>query len=225
MEKYLHIAKEKIEALKFRERLLLTAALLAVIYVTWQPLVVEKIAHNKNELEAEQRSAELNITALQQEYDNLIQTIDASKVTTITERINKLRNFNKSLEAEIIKYTEKLIPPNKILNVLHEILRDSNSVKIVKLTNLPESPLFKNLSAESSHGETVTGTLDIFKHGISIELNGKFFDIMEFLYKLEQLKWNLLWDGLEYEVKEYPIANVKLALYTLSLSSDWLGFD
>ena len=223
MEKYLLIAKEKVEGLKFRERLLLTVALCALLYVAWQPMVVEKIAIKKQELFAEEKSSQLNIKAMQQEFDNLMQTIDASKVTTITERINKLRTFNRSLEAEIVKFTRKLIPPNKIIRVLHEILKDTSSVNIIKLTNLPESPLFKNLSSQTN-GETVTGKLDIFKHGIALEFEGRFFDIMEFLYKLEQLDWNLLWEGLEYKVDEYPTAIVKLELYTLSLSSDWLGF-
>jgi hypothetical protein len=36
------------------------------------------------------------------------------------------------------------------------------------------------------------------------------------------MPWNFVWDGINYQVKDYPIAEITLRVHTLSLEKSWL---
>ena len=51
----------------------------------------------------------------------------------------------------------------------------------------------------------------------TLTLKGNYFSILNFLKRLEQLKWQLYWDRLQYQVDNYPEATVTVEFYTLRL--------
>ena len=48
-------------------------------------------------------------------------------------------------------------------------------------------------------------------------------DTVNYLKSLESLPWRFSWDSVDYQVKQYPVAETTLRLYTLSFEENWLG--
>ena len=64
--------------------------------------------------------------------------------------------------------------------------------------------------------------INLFQHGIHIELHGSFWDLVNYLQKIEALPERFYWRSLDYRVGNYPDATVTLELYTLSTSKDFI---
>jgi MSHA biogenesis protein MshJ len=56
-----------------------------------------------------------------------------------------------------------------------------------------------------------------------ITLQGDYFSTLNYLKSLETLPWRIHWDSIAYRVTEYPLAETRIQVYTLSFDEDLLG--
>jgi len=62
----------------------------------------------------------------------------------------------------------------------------------------------------------------VFRHGVELTLAGSYLDLYAYLSALEGLQTQLYWGRAEMSVAEYPVATLKLTVYTLSFDQAWL---
>jgi MSHA biogenesis protein MshJ len=62
----------------------------------------------------------------------------------------------------------------------------------------------------------------VFRHGVELTLAGSYLDLHAYLSALEGLSTQLYWGRAEMSVAEYPVATLKLTVYTLSFDQAWL---
>lgn len=65
--------------------------------------------------------------------------------------------------------------------------------------------------------------LNLYKHGIKIKLSGNYFQLRNYLQRLEQLSWKFFWQDFQFEVKEYPSSEVDITIYSLGLNKEFIG--
>ncbi|MBU0744858.1 MAG: hypothetical protein KKE11_05775 [Gammaproteobacteria bacterium] len=122
----------------------------------------------------------------------------------------------KSLEEEIAakKISEqgkdnniftKILSPQQTKMFLHDLLNNNNNLVLLQLHNTPPK--------EVVLPQTNTR---VFEHGITIKFLGDYFSTMRYLQAAEKLPWRIFWDKLEYEVTEYPTAEVTIHLHTIN---------
>ena len=62
----------------------------------------------------------------------------------------------------------------------------------------------------------------VFRHGVELTLAGSYLDLHAYLRALEGLSTQLYWGKAELSVTAYPVATLKLTVYTLSFDQAWL---
>lgn len=63
----------------------------------------------------------------------------------------------------------------------------------------------------------------IFRHGVVLEVEGNYLDLMEYLVALEKLPQQVYWGNLKLDVKKHPRATMSVEIFTLSLDRKWLN--
>ncbi len=63
----------------------------------------------------------------------------------------------------------------------------------------------------------------IFRHGVAVEVEGSYLDLLEYLVALEKLPQRVYWGNLQLNVHRYPKATMSVEIYTLSLDKKWLN--
>lgn len=79
------------------------------------------------------------------------------------------------------------------------------------------------LPAEKIYGNEDGISEAIFKHRLQLVVSGDFQEIYHYFNQLEQLPWSFYWQRMDYEVSDYPDAQVILEIYTLSLEPDYVA--
>lgn len=62
----------------------------------------------------------------------------------------------------------------------------------------------------------------LYRHGVEIELQGNYLDMVNYMAALEALPVQLFWGRAKLDAEQYPQAKLTLTLYTMSLDDRWM---
>ena len=62
----------------------------------------------------------------------------------------------------------------------------------------------------------------IYRHAIEVRLRGTYLDLVEYLNELERLSIQVYWSDIAVEMKDYPTAEMKVTLFTVSFERVWM---
>jgi len=205
--------QEKFEALTNREKIILVFAVLAGIWFGWDYLFYQP---NQKKHQALQQK----LTSLkQQATDQQLALIKLENSRNIDPNLNN-RNKLTALKAEhsrlqeLMMHDKSLVPPQLMAIALSDILNRNNQLSLIKLDTLPATALMESKQSQPN---------TIYKHGLSITFSGSYLDTLNYLKALESLPWHFIWESIDYQVIDYPIAETTIRVYTLSFKESWLG--
>ncbi|PSV37593.1 MSHA biogenesis protein MshJ [Photobacterium sp. GB-27] len=129
----------------------------------------------------------------------------------INQKLAQYQQEDKALQQALEAKIGSLITPVQMAGLLEQVLRHSSALKLESMTSLPSSQL-------------VSGDQQgYFVHPIRLTFKGRYFDVVNYLNKLEALPVKYYWRSLSYQVDKYPWAKVELEVYTLGESKDFIG--
>lgn len=202
---------QQVAALSLRERamILLTGLILlgaAGIY-GWLDAADTRLTQDRLALTAAQRDLEILDLENQGKQARLARDPDAQ----VREQLGQVETSLGRLDAELKAQTVDLIPAHEMPAVLEVLLSRSANLHMLALSSLKPEPL---MAGEQS--------VNLFKHGIRLELEGGYFDVYQYLKALESLPRHFYWQGFDYRVIAYPKAAVAMEIYTLSTSKEFI---
>lgn len=186
-----------------RERIFLLLIFLGIIYLLWYYLLANALWQKQNDSALDFSNAQRllagsqlqinsykqgNSLQLQQEYQRLTQQI---------EHINYILNQNKK---PFVLAIEKPL-------VLKSLLYHSQALTLTDFEN-PSAATNKSGSNSIKH---------VTQNDFLLKFNGNYFTALQYFQTLENLPWRFYWDALDYQVTDYPVAQITLKLHTLNL--------
>ena len=116
------------------------------------------------------------------------------------------------LENRLHRELGAMLAPEQAMHVLEQVLTEEKDLKLMEVDAFSE-PLN---SMELSQKDTAAAS-SIGRYGLQLHLEGSYLSTLRYLLALESLPWTFFWEGVDFEVIEYPNARVKLDIYTLGL--------
>lgn len=208
-----------VDGLSLRERVIVLVGVVAILFFIhdiflMQPLlsrqasIHQQLEHNRQELAALASQAEEIAAANARDPD-----------AANRQKVQELRQAIDRYDEQLGDTVENLVPPKEMTRMLQVVLRQTNGLEMQRVTSLGSQPLLPGSPADDPD---VTATA-AFKHGLRIEFSGDYMATLDYLRRLERLKWNFFWDKIDYSVKEYPDSTCSITVYTASLDEHWIG--
>lgn len=221
MQTYQQIS-EKVDALSIRERALVCVTSLVMMYSVWDAFFYTMVFGSNEEIIKSASQLKGQIESLKSQLGSLSEVISSDPYHDLKDKASIIKRESAHFEQQIKVLTKQLIPPQKMSQLLSNILAEDQAVTLLRLENVPEEPLFKESNKNANEAHSID-RFQVYKHGLIIEFSGTYFNIKDFIQQLEKLPWKLIWDDLDYQVESYPTAKVTLTVYTLSLNEGWIG--
>lgn len=210
---------QRVERLSLRERILLFAAVFGIIYSAVDTLILGPLNNKVTELQKQVQTTANESTKMDVEIAKLNMEQKDTPLAQAEEVRKKLEVTEKALQ----ELTSRLIAPEQMVDFVENLLRDNNRLELVSLENLAAMPVMTDAATgEAKTGISIAGGKKLYKHGVSLQIKGRYFDLVEYLSRLEQLPWNVFWAEVSVTTLEYPLAELRLTLYTLSEDAVWL---
>ncbi len=210
----------RMDELSLRERVILFVGILVTLFVVWDVVLMGPVTlHEKS---AQQRIDHLHsqIATLNKSIRQLVASRSSTPNVELRAKLETVQADSARLDAQLSGATAGLVPPNRMANLLEQVLARQRGLRLVSVENEPPQPLLK--VADGTGTEAVeSGSL--YEHGLQIVFQGNYADIMAYLQALEHLKWRFYWDALDLQVKKYPISQVTIRVHTLSLHKGYIG--
>lgn len=184
---------ERLKPLSLRERIL--------VLLTPMVLVTTLIVTTLSDAAKARASLMQETVRIQKETLSLVQQREL--LETEFKHRHQVSNDNRmALSNEVAALQDKLISPEDMGSIIRKILASSYRVRVLSLTNHAPEKLV----------EATRPTL--YRHALTLELEGQYFDIIRYLQALET-QGGMYWQQLHYEVKEYPKNRVKVEVFTV----------
>lgn len=212
---------ERINGMSLRERVLVFGAGVALVVVGWQALLMDPLS-------ARLKSAEQRLTETSGRTE-LLATASAQGDPRLAglARQRALRERLAALEAQLQGASGGYVPPQKMVELLQQLLANQRALKLVRLRNLPVETLLPAAgSAEAGAAAPAAAAAPAssgpFIHPVEVVVEGDYLAIVAYLRALEKLPWRVQWRRLDLEVGEYPLNRVRIEIGTVSLTREWL---
>lgn len=217
MNEHLLKASAYLEAREPRERYLLIAVAVALIYFTADALFLASMLERKGQLQTQLNSMQVANQNSQQQAEHS-KVIKAAQQQALTSQLQELRARLHRLDGQLEVATSGFVPAAAMPQLLEQILQAHKGLSLIALENLPVQTLY---SPESSADKESSAAL--YRHGVKLQLQGSYASALAYLQQLESLQWHFEWDSLSYMIEEYPKGKLSLAVFTYSSDKEWIG--
>jgi len=213
-----------------RERLLILVAGLSVVVFLLYIFVVAPQQMEQQRLRDQAAAVKAQTESVRKQLREIEQTYGRAIDETGHAQVEALRAQLKAVDPALAEVARSLVSPKEMADLVEQVLRQNRALELVSIENLPVSPLGDTPPADPAAQVPVTdepATIDagtgFYKHGLVIEVRGRYTEIVGYLRTLENLPWKVFWGQVTLVAEDYPISRVRLVVYTLSLNPKWIG--
>jgi len=213
----------RFSAMARREKLLVFATVMLVILLGGWQFQIEPLLDQKERTERQITAADEELMTLRQQQDILYAELSSDPDAALRQQERQLSERLRRLDSELEALTTGLIGPEAMVDLLQAMLSDHDGVQLQGIQH--EAPQAVSLDGRRpvDDEDLMDEGSRLYAHGVTVRISGDYMAVLQYLEALESLDDRLGWQGLDYEVKEWPRAEVRLRLQTLSLHKEWLG--
>ncbi len=206
---------ERFRGLKDREKyMVFFGSLLLVFWLFFSQIIapiVQDLTKAEKQLAAVIKSQKQQLSIL----DSLQQQANVNLDASYAREVEELQRQELDLQEQVSSLTSYFVGSERMAQVLQDVLKSSNNVKIKSVMANPPVPL--TFADQGSDNKAV-----IYQHSTLVVLSGDFFALSSVLRELDNLKWSLGWQSLDYKVSDYPSAELTLHLLTVSDNESYI---
>lgn len=230
----------RFNAMSLRERAMIAVALLALLVLLWDQMLMDPLRKREVQLSQEVEEVKKNLDTLTASIEG--RANDNPFSVAMTQK-RELTQSLAAVDAQLLSESAGLIPPQRMLAALRDVLDRQQGLRLVSMRNLPVTsllppPVNPNTPASNtvidkslvytgaSSGKEVRPPIAAsgpYIHSLEIVVEGNYLDVLRYLQTIEGLPWRFYWQVLDLKTTEYPTNRVRLRLNTLSMEKEWLG--
>ena len=238
MSKWQEYSDKFLEITPREQYLILLTGLVAVIFTSYSFFIDPSLSKNK-EIKNKNISLVSSNKSIQSSITILEEALLDDPNEAMKKQINAYEKKLKQVDSRLLLLTSKLIEPIQMRYALLDLLKVQKGVSLVSFELLEVEPLMDkstqaNNNITSSNNSPKPSTIidnnvkplsdiNLYRHGIRIKLTGKYFQLRDYLIQLESMSWKFFWQEFQYSIKEYPLGEVEIEMYSLSTNKEFIG--
>jgi len=150
------------------------------------------------------------------------------------ERLADLKAQAAALAGSLRTMQRGLVTPEKMTQLLQQMLRSNSRLKLLSLRSLPVTGLGSAQQVDAAAQQPVPAAGGavaagapkqrdlLYRHGVELTLQGSYLDMLDYMEQLEDLPSQLFWGKAQLDARKYPATTLTLTLYTVSLDEKWM---
>lgn len=219
-QRYTQLA-ERHDAMTLRERGLIFFSVMAVLYFFSNSLVLTPIFKYNQQQEQILSTRHTQVKKLEEQIQQALNGDKNDVAAEQQRRLQALRDQLAQHDPALAGANRSLVSPTEMVELVEQILLRNRALQVIHFENLP--PELLETSTPGSVTAGAAAAAGIFRHGMQIELRGRYVDIVHYLHELESLPWKMYWGRFALSAEDYPNSRMTLVIYTLSLRPGWVG--
>ena len=233
MKKYWERIRTVVDDMSLRERTMVFVAAAFVVISLMQVLLLDPLFARQKMLSTQVIQQQERMKELQAQMQSLLQAKHDEEHSPLRERMAQLKQQLLEQDGYLQSRRDRLVEPDKMADLLKQVLNKNGRLQLVELKTLPVSLLIEKPQGADAAGQTTPvnapdghrladAQKQIFKHGVQITVRGGYLDLVRYVTALEKMPVQMFWGEASLSVGKYPDGLFTLTVYTLSLDKTWL---
>lgn len=203
------------------EKVIIAVLVVGVVAWLWLMLFFDPARTRIDEAQRTLQTTEARIASMETRAQQARTQLQQDPEEALRERISELINRQREVDSDIAELAGRLVSPNEMTRLLTTVLDEQSGLTLGRVENRQPQPL-RTVEVSGEGEEQPLG--QVWRHGLTLEFSGSFFNTLRYLEYLESLSARFFWDGLRFTVEDWPTARVTLQLHTLSSEEGFVGF-
>lgn len=223
----------RIDALSLRERVMVFAALVAVLLFIIYNAALEPVFVRQQTLRLQLSQQRHQLEANDSEITAVVAAFTADPDAEARKQLASLNTQRLELRDSLMSVKNGLVAPEKMVGLLEQMLRANGKLKLISLRTLPTEGLSEKSTkpAAAANAGAAGAVADktapkprelLYRHGVEVTVQGSYLDMVEYMAALEKLQSQLFWGQARLDALAYPNVTLTLKLYTLSPDEKWM---
>jgi len=204
--------KKLVAKLNSRERILVVVTGVLLVGGIGQGILWLTGLQDPAKMDADIARTQTEIKVTEKAIVEITQRENDPKIRQLRSQKAQLESNYALLEERIQLATDFLIPPQKMAQLLEQLLARYQGLKLLNLETLPPKVV-----------QSPVSDARIYSHGLKLTLTGQYNAMAKWLNDIEQLDWVINWDHLNYRTTKWPQGAMELEIHTLSQHEAWIG--
>lgn len=205
----------RIGMMSLRERVFIFAASVVVSLALVQTLLIDAGQLGRQQANDRVQVAEEALVQIGEQRQQLEREAGRNPDQAVRETLAAQEARLVALNAELDRLQRSLIPPERMNQVLKNVVQAQSGIRIVGFKTLDPQPVALPDAADG----TPPG---FYRHGFEVKVSGRYSDLVTYLERLEALPWRLNWIEASLDAAARPMLTLTLTVHTLSLEETWL---
>ena len=214
---------DRVNEMSLRERGMIFVTLLVVLYVFAHHVLFAPLFEEQKLLQSQLQAKRTQMQGIEAQIQ-AVATEGQGGSDAKHAQIQALEDRLSSADKDLTKTTSGLVSPKEMARVVEELLARNRNLRLIRVENLPPVPLIDQAQAAQSQSAPARAPdTVIYKHGARVEMEGSYFEILNYLRALERLPWKFFWGQVSLKAEKYPVSRLTLVVYTLSTREGWIA--
>lgn len=221
--------EKKVNGMALRERALIFAALAVVLATVTTLQFINPLLQEQKKLSSIVQQQQEKAKTVQEQVASSAEARRNVANSPLRKQIEQTKQKLMDGDAYLHGLHDRLVAPEKMAELLEQVLSHHGGLKLIDLQTLPVAPLVEKSATKPSETATTPASAVVavpdskaFKHGVIITVRGNYLELLQYLADLEHLPTQMFWGKAEMKADQYPEVELTLTLYTLSLDKIWL---
>jgi len=208
----------RVDAMTLRERVAIFIASVAALLFMVNTLVLEPLFARNRMLADQIRQQNMQVDAANSGVQAQMAAFNANPDAATLKQLADLKRDAAALAGALRATQHGLVAPEKMGQLLQQLLRSNGKVKLLSLRTLPVSGMGGNADAKAAPERREL----LYRHGMEVVLQGSYLDMLDYMQSLESSPQQVFWGRAQLDAHEYPNSTLTLTLYTLGLDEKWM---
>lgn len=160
-----------------------------------------------------------DVTSLRQDVERLERELQTDPNDALRQRQAELQTRQQRLQARLDERAQ-LMPAQASVAWIDALLDLPSGIELLSFDTHTPIPM---ITLNEPAGAANSGSANVWRHTVEVQVIGRYHDLRDYVEGLEQLSQPFYWNGLRYEVQEYPQAQLTIRVYALSTAQELLG--
>lgn len=205
----------RIGMMSLRERVFIFTAAVVVMLALVQTLLIDVGQLGKQQAQDRVQVAEAALVQIGQQRQQLEREAKRNPDRAVQLALAGQQARLAALNVELDTLQRSLIPPERMNQVLKNVVQEQSGIRVVGFKTLNPQPVALPDAAEG----TPPG---FYRHGFEVKVSGRYSELVTYLERLEALPWRLNWVEATLDATARPLLTLTLTVHTLSLEEAWL---
>lgn len=211
----------KLDALSNRERLMVFAAGVAVLYLLIGMVGTRPLEARLHGLRRDISTQREIVSGLAGQKAALEAQLREHPDAPLKAQLSVIDAELHRADAEIAGMSAGLVEPQRMPTLVRDLLAASPGVRLKSLRTLAVAPVVEP-DDDKAAAPQAPAEAGLYKHGIEITVEGAYPSLVDYASRLEALPARVVWNRTRIDATDYPRVAMTLTLYTLSLGRTWL---